>query len=484
MLKTEVFIVITRIKTLMRTFRILYIIIFFAILSLPLIGLIWYKEPAVSENKVLATVPRLFTEHGLNSMFLQDAEDYYSDHFAYRQELVTANALLKSKVFSVSAEPLAVTGTDGWSYLSVTLDDYRRLKPISERALYAASRTLYLMQEYTENLGGSFVFASAPNKNTLYPEHMPYYLLKGEGESNLSRLTPYLDKADVNYVDLYERFDSDERVLYHKGDSHWDNRGAAMVQDALLNACGKEHTDFTALSYTERNDFVGDIDKILYPLATHPETEYDFGRYQNFQFVNTEDVTANKIETANPEKTGSLLCFRDSFGNSLLPFLAQDFNKGFFLKEVPYRLDYMSLYNADTVIVELVERNLNHLLMQAPVFSAPLRQPDLSNAEIVTECDSQIRIEQFENYHKLYGICDSRYISDEGRICLRLSNEENTFIVEATPADEYHELGKGGEYGFVAYIGLNSFPKGEYKVEILSETMYTYIYDTNATIIF
>ena len=41
-----------------------------------------------------------------------------------------------------------------------------------------------LMQETVESRGKRFVFSVAPNKNTLFPERMPYYELPGDGASN------------------------------------------------------------------------------------------------------------------------------------------------------------------------------------------------------------------------------------------------------------------------------------------------------------
>ena len=468
----------------MRILKLSFIIIFFSLISLPLIGLLWYREPAATENKVLAKAPQLTGEKGLNTSFLADTEQWYADHFAYRQELVTANALVRAKVLSESAESLAVVGTEGWSYLAVTLPDYQGTKKLSDRGLYACARALSLMREYTESRGGFFVFASAPNKNTLYPEHMPYYYKRTKDESNLSRLTPLLDSESIPYADLKSLFEADERVLYHKGDSHWDNRGAAMVQHELFLKAGKTHTDFTQLSPTVRDDFVGDIDRILYPQAMHPETEYDYGAYLHFTYTDTEDVTANTVRTENPSKEGSLLCFRDSFGNSLLPFLAEDYQSAYFSKEVPYRMDYIDALGADTVIVELVERNLNHLIAMAPVFPAPLRAVDIDAAERLQDCDTKFAFEKFEGYYKLYGICDPASLSDTGKICISLQSDDASFVVEATPADEYSKLGEGTDYGFVAYIYENSLPAGDYKVEILTETMYTYRYDTGQTITF
>lgn len=108
----------------MKIYKICYIAIFLIIIAFPLVGLIWYQEPEITENKVLAQKPELVADGGLNINYFADLEAYYSDHFAYRQEMVTANAVVKSNVFSESSEDLAIVGKEGWLYLKVSLEDY------------------------------------------------------------------------------------------------------------------------------------------------------------------------------------------------------------------------------------------------------------------------------------------------------------------------------------------------------------------------
>ena len=75
-------------------------------------------------NRTLSAFPALKTEEGLNVNWLSDAGDYFQDHFAFRNELVTANALVNGKIFQVSTASGVIQGTDGWLYYKDSLDDY------------------------------------------------------------------------------------------------------------------------------------------------------------------------------------------------------------------------------------------------------------------------------------------------------------------------------------------------------------------------
>lgn len=456
----------------MKIYKICYIGLFLAIISLPLIGLLWYEEPETTENKVLASKPKIVSEGKINVDFFAELEAYYSDHFAYRQELVTANAVIKSNVFAESSEELAIVGEDGWLYLTVSLEDYQGINIATDRRLNNMAKSLSLMQEYTEGLGGSFVFICAPNKNTLYPEYMPYYYQVINEESNLDLLTPMLSEYNINYVDAKAIFNSQDEILYHKGDSHWNNKGAALMQDNILDKAGIDHIDFTELEYITYDTFQGDIDKILYPLNRHNELEYDYSNYYYYKYLTPQKdapiVEQAIVETTNMSTDGDrLLCFRDSFGNSLLPFMANEFEYSYFSKNIPYRLDYMYEKGMNVCVVELVERNLTQLVKFAPVMPAPLR----GFMETCTEYYSDkttMELSTYESYYKLSGEVDSEYVSDDSPIYIRLISDDNVFVIEAFPVDEdYNENGLS-DYGFVAYINQGALPSGEYTLEIIT----------------
>lgn len=459
----------------MKIYRICFIAIFLIIIAFPLVGLLWYEEPAGTENKELAKLPVVY-EDGINVEFFTELKDYFNDHFAYRQELVTVNSIIKAEVFNESSEDLAIVGRDDWLFLKVTLEDYQGTNIVSSRGINNMVKTLSLMQEYVNGLGGSFVFTIAPNKNTLYPEYMPYYYKVINDESNMDLITPRLGDVGINYYDAKAAFLSQEDILYHTGDSHWDNRGAAMVQDGILDKAGVEHTDYTELDYAVYDDFRGDIDKILYPQAGNTEMEYDYSSYMSYEYITKQDENAqvsiveeSTVETVNEAADGRLLCFRDSFGNSLLPFMANEFNYSYFSKSIPYRLDYMYQLSMNVCVVELVERNLIQLVRFAPVMPAPLRGFDATCEEYVSET-TVFDASNYEDYYKFTGKVDSVYVSETSFIYIRLTNQDGAcYVIEATPAYDYLGYGADSDYGFTAYIGKYALPTGIYEVEIITE---------------
>ena len=54
-----------------------------------------------------------------------------------------------------------------------------------------------------------------------------------------------------------------------------------------------------------------------------------------------EEISSNfdpRITTVNPVKEGSLVMYRDSFGNALLPYMADAYANAYFSRGIPYQL--------------------------------------------------------------------------------------------------------------------------------------------------
>ena len=356
-----------------RLIDILFILLFLVLCLIPSLGMLVFSESDAAANEILASRPSVRNRDGsFNTALLSDFSDYIADRFAFRQEMVTAWSAINAKVFSGSVEEQVLLGSDGWLYYRETLDDYLG-RGMSDEELEYAAKNLAMMQEYAENQGAAFVFTIAPNKNSLYPEHMPTYYSSGHNGSNAKRLPALLEQNGVNYVDLFEAFRNEE-TLYFATDSHWNAQGAALAADQILSGLGMESNYFSG-SFTNPVSHRGDLYEMLYPAGTL--TEPDLQLSSGFSYICENDPNGGNAITINTTaegREGTLLCWRDSFGISLYPYLAEKFGSATFSRASSYDLSQIETLGADTVIIELVERNLEHLITSAPVFAAPERQ--------------------------------------------------------------------------------------------------------------
>lgn len=355
----------------MKKAKLIFISIFIVLCLIPSVGMLIFGEAQPAANEVLAGRPSVTTRSGeLNLSLLSDVSDYIADRFAFRQELATAWAGVNAKLLGTSVEEQVILGSDGWLYFSDTLPDYTG-QGMSDTELRYLANDLALMQEYIESQGKHFIFTVAPNKNSIYSEHMPEYIENRRSESNAARMGAYLDAAGVNYLDLFDILGNEEN-LYYKTDTHWNSRGAALAADGLLNMLDRGG-DYSTASFAVSEEHRGDLYEMLYPAGRATETATVYGG--EFSYVCESDPNGGNaitIKTSCDGGSGGLMCWRDSFGIALYPYLAQSFVAATFSRSADYDLTLAD--SADTVIIELVERNLSNILSREPTFPAPARE--------------------------------------------------------------------------------------------------------------
>lgn len=330
-------------------------------------------EASAGGNETLAPLPSpLGREGGLNTDYLTQLQRYAEDNHGFRQEMITLWSALNQRYLNTSIAENVVLGREGWLYFGDTLPDYAGTNPMSEREICAAARNLALIQEYCLGRGAEFLFTVAPNKNSLYPEHMPD-LPRGTGPRDAERLAAALAERGIAYLDLFTLFREQGETLYFRTDSHWNSRGAALAADALNRALGRDSRYFDG-PFTPEEVHRGDLYDMLYPAGERLEADQVYGGTLDFGYDAPIRSAENLTILTRGGGEGSLVMFRDSFGNLLYPYLADSFAEALFSRSMPCRLDLAAQREADFVAVELVERNLRYLIQNVPVMPAPRRQ--------------------------------------------------------------------------------------------------------------
>ena len=355
--------------------HLLFVLLFFCACAVPGLGMVFFGESQAAANEVLSPKPSLTQPDGsVNLNVMSDAADYFADRFAFRQELITADSAWKAALFHTSSQEQVSLGREDWLFYAETEDDFTGADLLTQRQVWAIRRSLELAQGYVESKGASFLVTVAPNKLTLYPEHGPQGLEPGEVTA-LSQVTAALGESSVPYSDLVAAFSQQEEDLYHKWDSHWTYKGAALAHDALVAGLGKtDQEPFFSGTYHQGEPHLGDLYEMLYPTGTETEEDAAYDRPFAFSYVRPIRSAEDQfIQTENPDRSGSLLMFRDSFGNLLHTFLADAYGQAAFSRAMPYTMSLLDQTGADTVLIEIVERNLDWWATQAPIFPAPER---------------------------------------------------------------------------------------------------------------
>jgi len=491
----------------------LYAAIFMIICLLPFVGMLWAPTQSTSSTTRAVALPELLQDDGtVNVNYLSQLGTYFEDHYAYRNLAIDLDARLKVGLFGVSPTKQVVVGSDGWLYYGGELDDYLALSPLTERKAKNIAFNLSLMQGYAKAKGSKLIFTIGPNKSTLYPEHMPYYFPRSPDPS-MDLLKECLEEKGVTYLDLFELFDAQSEELYCKTDSHWDNNGALLVTNALLELCGKDRA--TVQHYFRYPFFIGDIEKMLYPVTAQPEPQTGPST-GDWNYVNSASTVDDVfIETGssgaasssgssdtpgssgasstagspNPAGKDTLLMFRDSFANTLIPLMAPQFGHAYFSKLIPYNMTQIETLQPDYVIIERAERHIdllaeNPAIMLAPRLKIEATETIESNTSIELTKDGDFQVIQGWVDEGCIGIDDDVFIMVEtpsGVVCyvpFRISgmvnSSANTSIDGADEAVGVLKDGLGAgstgrisDYGYKAYLIDQNLENGTFTITVL-----------------
>ena len=443
-----------------------YMIFLVAVMVLcltPFVCMTFAKTDETTEKKELAAFPSVRENGKWNINILSDLGDYFNDHFAFRQYMVSVDSWMESILFQKSNVDNVIVGKQGWLFYKDSLNDYLAQDVLSDRAVYNIAYNLETIQQKVTEEGRTFVFTIAPNKNSLYGEYMPYIYSSNpdKGMNNRELLMQKLADIDVNYVDLYKLFQEQNEILYLKKDSHWNNKGALLAYNALLTAADKEHETYESCPVTLQKNYVGDLNSMVYPLLEQPEENYVYDYQTNYRYLNKgkEEAVAEsqisvedaRVQTVNPSAPGSLLMYRDSFGNTLLPFMANAFEKGSFYKTTPYNIDtHLMSDDPDVVIIEKVERKLDDLAYEPAVMTGPVYKIPDDVRTVKTETTVKAIIpETNPSYYEVFGIIENRMMDPDSKIYIEIETEQGEYTAYTAFAKSVKNI---SDYGYVAYI--------------------------------
>ena len=439
---------------------------------LPFAAMPFYENTAAdAEQRELAEFPSLIKDGDINESFGTEFEDWFRDRFAFRSEMVNAGSEIMAGVFDSSSEDSVIYGRDDWLFYAETLEDYCGTKTLTESEIGRLATVIRLEQEYCEANGAIYVFAAAPNKNSVYPEYMQFQYIKTDEASNIDRLNEKLSEIGVNAVDLkaalLEAKSGSECELYYSADSHWNIAGAVVAYNEIMSAIG-EKTDISYDDYGDAEYYSaereGDLLKMVSPLdCAVNETAADSNIENNYKYIgrfrSIDDLVIKTENSVSANGEYSLLMFRDSFGRALIPIMSEQFASASYLRATPFNL-YGNIDGADVVVREIVERNLDTLLERAPVTAAQPAAVSESFAAALEEiCDGATVITEKASggaLTHLYGFAETEGTADKDYRVYALYDSvyyEGYPIYEDALTEEYGEYSSVSErIGFSFYF--------------------------------
>jgi hypothetical protein len=311
------------------------------------------RAPTLAENRPPAPAPRW----RLSADFPGRFEAYFRDRFGLRDELVQVHGWFAYHVLSVSPTPEVVRGKHGWLYYAGdhSFDDFQGRRPFTDADLERWRRALEHRRDRLARRGITYVFVVAPNKQTIHPEHLPDTLNR-PGITRLDQLAEYLSaRSDVAFVDLRPalRQAREKEQLYRQCDSHWNDLGAHAAYQRVLAALEMDATPREGFCAAPRTTDGADLARML-GLPRPPSERWVGLEPQHPRRAHAID---GGTEVDDPDLPRALV-LHDSFGEALVPFLAEHFRRTRFIKQQTLSDDLLDRERPDVVIQELCERFL------------------------------------------------------------------------------------------------------------------------------
>jgi hypothetical protein len=226
---------------------------------------------------------------------------------------------------------------------------------------------------------------------------------------------------------------------FFQRDSHWTNAGAYPAYKKIMANLNLNPDipplELTDAQATARDDHIGDIDALLYPTASKPETDYYYQLPAYAYFSDDKSVEASTLATINPEGKGTLLMYRDSFANAFIPFFSATFNKAYYSKLLPYDLAELERYQPDVVLVESAQRLTLNFSANPPAFPGPVVNLDSLGAAGATDTIETtavsatiLKLQQDGPYIVASGILAAELADEQTRVYLRVTGPDGQSV--------------------------------------------------------
>ncbi len=312
------------------------------LMSLALVNIIKEDNSFSSkENRFLQMIPALSQDRFLAGTFGSEFEVYTSDQFIYRNQWIGLKTL-SDLTLGKKDNGRVYFGREGYLF---DIDEKLDEEQIEKNIEYINK----FMSGYEDKLKISALLV--PTKSQVYLDQLPKNAPMNDEDQIVEMLKGEVS-ASMNWIEVKDEFKKYEYDgLYYKTDHHWTSLGAFTASRFLLdleeNDLNKYHPsikseNFYGTSYRKVNDFFTKPDIIQ---TLEPKTKQDLkilidgnklvdslydesylSKTDQYAYFMGGDHAVVEIDTGI--KNGkTLLMIKDSFANSLVPFLTQNYER-------------------------------------------------------------------------------------------------------------------------------------------------------------
>ena len=369
----------------MKKVRIIIIIVFigFFVLISGASLIIKDREFSPNENRYLAETAELSWDNILSGKFQDGLEDYLRDQVCFRDGWITVKTGIQKACGDTDIGG-AYVGKDGYDFEKITPEDVDEKQV--DRNIKAVEDYFMTASETIDKQKLSFLLV--PTSGLVMQEKLPK-------NARLFDQAKYIDQVqkamkDYNFVDVRDTLmDHNDEYIYYKTDHHWTSAGACLAYDAWSERTGGEaETEDGLVKNVVSDKFRGS----LYSKILDADSAYDeiwtyglqkdeaFGskdctvtidekqqldsiyddeklqekdKYAYFLGGNYGQVHIQNQKAASKAKGKNILIIKDSFANSFVPFVTQDY-ENIYMVDLRYYNGDMKAYLQEHEITDVL----------------------------------------------------------------------------------------------------------------------------------
>lgn len=331
------------------------------------------------ENRVLQMEPRFSFSHYLDGRWESEIDAYSNDQFFARNYAVKVKTAADVSMGVLEANGV-VRGRDG--YLMETL------KAPDKKYVDSSIKAIREFKERYQMLPMSFLLA--PNTANVMNDKLPRTVALNDQNKYMDDFFKQIEAIGVKTIDVRDalRESSAYFQTYYRTDHHWTTEGAYSAYRKASADLGLAD-DIAYKHVVVKNDFIGTLSsksgfsggkydsiKIFVPeegtkykpsLIYYPETKEKTTNFYQLKNLKKKDAytvfggsnhPVYKVETSVESKE-KLLLIKDSYANSMIPFLAQNYRKIVVVDPRYYYNDINDLMAAEGITQVLFLYNAN-----------------------------------------------------------------------------------------------------------------------------
>ena len=338
------------------------------------------KKFSAEENRLLQTMPKLSISSIFSGRYETKSESYAADQFMLRNMFIKIKSSFDTSLGSTESNNVFMC-KDNYLMENISKADAKKMEN--------NYNSLAKLKQLYPNINMDFMLV--PNAANIMSDKLPLFAVTEDQNKQIDDFFKKIQSIGINPVDVRATFKKNkEKVeLYYHTDHHWTTDGAYLAyQDFAKKNKLNSNIKYDALAV--KNDFRGtlasksgftnglnDMIKIYLPkegqnyknsvifYSDTKEKTTEFYKLNNLKKKDTYTVFGGSNHPIYSIKTPvssqrKLLLIKDSYANSFIPFLSQDYREiividpRYFFDDISEIIkangitDVLFLYNANT----------------------------------------------------------------------------------------------------------------------------------------